>query len=188
MRILTHLTLICVLVFGLTTISGAQSFENTTSVIIHGGVAVPTGDIADSQNAGPTGQLTFRFPMTSSHHAGLNIGFVDLKQDGNGNELLLFPAHLSVYFPFAPETAGSPYATVGFGATYNREKYTDTLGVDQTDNSVYSGALLGIGYTLRPEAMPNTYFDILLTYNQQFILDNPDYRAINFLIGIGFAL
>jgi hypothetical protein len=92
------------------------------------------------------------------------------------------------YFPLAPEASGTPYLAVGVGATINMFGCKDkevTCYLDKTETFFAYTAMFG--YTIRPEAMANAFFDFGVRYEQQLINDREDYRNLDLEIGIGLC-
>ncbi len=169
-----------------------QTYENTTHVLVSGGTSTPVGGLSDFWSTGPQGRLTLRFATGSSMSIGLQAGVAGLHTDDGNSELVQYPMRIMAYFPLAPEGSGTPYIAVGAGPTVNmfgcKEKVGPCYLADNKDDTrMYFAYSVMLGYTMRPEAMANTFFDFGIRYDQQVINDKTDYKNLDVEVGIGLA-
>lgn len=164
-----------------------QAYENISSVLFSGGVSVPSsGDLVDAYGVGPFGRVTYRMPASRTFHLGLETGLTGPSADVNGFELLQIPLRLLIVFPVAGEAASTPFLAISGGATINSESVKAGDG-SESNTKVYLTYTVQLGYTLRPEAMESTLFDLYIRYEQQLINNRSDIRNIDIGVGVGLC-
>lgn len=152
-----------ILAVGTWAIASGQAFENTNSLLVSGGISIPTTDIGSMYGTGPFGLITYRLPATQTIHIGLETGVTGPSSDVSGLELLQIPLRLMAIIPVAGEAASTPYFALGGGATINSVSAKDTSD-GKSSTKVYPTYVFQLGYTLRPESMANTVFDVYIRY------------------------
>jgi hypothetical protein len=164
----------------------SQTFENTSTLLVSGGISVPTGDLGDVYGEGPFGRITYRLPTPVSFHIGIETGINGPSSNVEDLELLQIPLRILAVFPFVEESASTPFFAVGGGATINK---SENKGNEEPDSStdVYMTYTVQLGYTLRPESMESTLFEIYIRYEQQLINDSSDFRNLDVGLGIGLC-
>ena len=164
-----------------------QTYENVSHLLVTGGVTIPTGDFGDFWSAGPQGRLTIRLPLSSAMTLGLQAGIAGPRSSDDYLELTQIPLRAIIYFPLAPEASGTPYIAVGGGATMNMFGCKDGSTMCSDTTNTYFTYAVAIGYTIRPEAWANAFFDFSVRYEQQIINDAADIKNLDFEAGIGLC-
>lgn len=162
-----------------------QAFEQTPSLLLTGGLTVPTGSGAEGWDLGPEGRIVIRFPITGTMTIGISGGLLAPASDVDELTLLQIPLSLMAYFPLAPEAASTAFLAVGGGITVNTVSSNSPWFDDDTETRpTYS---IRLGYSFRPEQMQSTMFEIGIQYEQQLEEDVSDWRSIGIQAGLGLC-
>ncbi len=164
-----------------------QAYEGVSHLLVTGGVTIPTGDFGDYWSIGPQGRLTIRVPVSSAIVFGLQAGIAGPRSEDDYSELTQIPLRAIAYFPTAPEASGTPYIAVGAGLTVNMFGCKGDGAVCSDTTLNYFTYSVALGYTMRPEAMANAFFDFSVRYEQQLINDAADIKTLDFEAGIGLC-
>ncbi len=165
-----------------------QTYEDTPQMLVSGGITIPHGGLGDFWGTGPQGRLTIRVPFSEAITGGIQGGIAGPRASDDDSELIEIPIRGMLIFPLAPEASGTPYVAAGAGATFNLFscKGDETQCYMDSTETFFTYSVT-VGYTMRPEAFANTFFDFAVRYEQQIINDCSDYMNLDLEVGIGLA-